>query len=161
MLNLLALARPLVARFGLRALSFFPGSGLVTAGASVFSALVAFFSTPFGKWVGLALVGAALYVAGDLHRAALDRARYQAEWAAAVERAEAARVLRDAAIRRDVAADADRRIGEIQRESQHLQTKVADYEKVLSRSNSSACRLSADDALRLRQLWTAAGAAAR
>jgi hypothetical protein len=155
MLKLLSLARPFLS---LGWLALIPGGGFAAAGASVFSAAVSFLSSRFGTWIGVALIGAGLYVVGDVHRAALDRARYRAEWAAAVNQAEAARVARDAAIQRDVAADADRRIGEIQRESEQLQAKVADYDKVLSTSNAVACRATADDARRLRQLWTSPGA---
>jgi hypothetical protein len=158
---LFALVRPLVARLGLGAVALVPGGGFVAAAASLSSALVSFLSTRFGRRVGLALIGAALYVMGDVHRAALDRADYRAKWSAALQQAEAARALRDEAIKRAVAADADRRIADIQRESEQLQTRVADYEQALSRANAVACRATADDARRLRQLWSAAGRAAR
>jgi hypothetical protein len=141
---------PLVARLGLS--SLIPGAGLLSAAGSMLSAAVAFFSTPAGKWVGIALIGAGLYVVGDVHRGRLDQARFTAKWEAAVRRSELERSARDEAIKREVSADADRRIAEIQRESDQLQTKVAEYEQALSASNAVACLVSPDDARRLREL---------
>ncbi len=147
MIKLLA---PLAARFGLS--SLIPGANVVAAIGSIVSAVISFFSTPLGKWVGLALIGAGLYVAGDVHRSRLDHARFTTKWDAAVRRSEIERAARDAAIRREVSADAARRITDIQRESDQLQTKVADYERSLSASAAVACRVTADDARRLREL---------
>jgi hypothetical protein len=144
MLKLLSFVRPFV--------SLLPGGGLITSAASVTSSLAAFFSTPVGKWVAVALLGAGLYLFGDIHRGRLDEARYAAKWEAAVRQADAARALRDEAIRRAVSVDADQRIAAIQRESEQLQTKVAEYERALSASNAVACRVSPDDARRLRDL---------
>jgi len=132
-----------------------PGGGVVAAGASVFSAVVTFFSTPFGRWVGIALIGAGLYLVGDVHRAVLDRAKYRAELTAAVKQADEARAARDAEIKQQITADAEQRIAAIARETEQLQSKVADYERTLSTANAGACRATDDDARRLRELWNA------
>jgi len=146
-MNMLAM---LAARLGLPWLM--PGAGLIATAGSIVSAAISFFSTPIGKWVGIALIGATLYVAGDIHRGRLDRARYDAKWAAAIRAAEMERAARDETIRRAMAADADRRIASIERESEQLQIKVTDYENALSAANAAACRVSAGDARRLREL---------
>lgn len=152
MFKLLMVARPLVA-------ALVPGGGMIASAASIVSSIAAFLATPAGKWIGLALIGAGLYAVGDLHRARIDHARFTATWDAAVLRAETERAARDQAIRRDVSADADRRIADIQRESDQLQAKVTDYERALSASNAAACLVSADDARRLRELGFAPGPA--
>ena len=161
MLKILALVSKVT---GIGLFSLVPAGGLLTAFtglASLSAAVVNFFATPFGRWVGIALIGAGLYVVGDVHRAVIDRGKYQARWAAAVEAADRLRARRDEEIRRHVTADAERRVAEIARESEQLQTRVADYEQALSTSNVVACRATDDDARRLRGLWSAADAAAR
>lgn len=144
MLNLLGLARSLLA--------FLPGGGLITSAASLASSVAAFFSTPVGKWVGIALIGVGLFLFGDVHRGRLDAARYNAKWSEAVRQADSARSARDEAIRKAVSADADQRIAAIARESSQLQDKVAEYERALSASNAARCVVSPDDARRLRDL---------
>lgn len=140
----------LVARVGLS--SLVPGAGVVAATASAASTAISFFSTPVGKWIGVALIGAGLYAAGDIHRGKLDRARFEAKWATALRKADAERAARDEAVRRAVSVDADQRIVAIQRESEHLQSKVAEYEKALASAKIVACRVSPDDARRLHDL---------
>lgn len=144
MLKLFAIVRPLV--------SLLPAGGLITGAASLASSVAAFFSTSFGKWVGIALIGVGLYLFGDVHRGRLDAAQYEAKWQAAARLAEAERAARDETIRRAVSADADQRIAAIQRESEQLQVKVAEYEQALATSNAVACRVSPDDVRRLRDL---------
>jgi hypothetical protein len=139
----------IVTRLGLAAI---PGVGVVTTIGQAVTAVASFLSSPVGKWVGLALIGAGLYIIGDIHRGRLDAARYEAKWQAAVRQAEAARTTRDEAIQREVSVVADKRIAAIQRESELFQTKVTEYEQALSTSNAVACRVSPDDARRLRGL---------
>lgn len=140
-------------RFRLLALvlPFIPGGAIVEGaavaadGASVLSSIVKFFRTPVGKCVAVALVGAALYVAGDLHRGHRDAVK----WAAMVKEADNARTARDAAIRQEMTASAQARTAEIQREADELKQRVTDYENAPS---GDACRATADHARRLRGL---------
>jgi hypothetical protein len=126
--------------------------GFLAALASPIAAVAGFLSTPAGKWVGVALIAGALYLAGDVRRAVLDHERYEARWAAAVAQADEARAARDADIAGRVQAEAERRIAAIARQSDQLQSKVAEYEQALSHAHETACRATADDARRLRGL---------
>lgn len=137
------------ARLGLAAV---PGAGLLAAIGSIVTAAVDFFRTPVGRAVGIILIGAALFIAGDVRRGRIDKERYDAKWAAAVAKAENARTARDEQIRRSMIAEADARIAAILRESEQLQSKVAEYEKALASSNAVACLATPDDARRLREL---------
>lgn len=137
----------LVPRIGLSAIAG-PAGAIVSAITAVFQALVAFFSTTFGKYVGLALIGLGLFVAGDIRRGHQDKAGY----AALVASSEARAQERDAAIAKSVSADADARIAAIQASAAQLETQVADYDRILKSRQTGACALTADDLRRLRGL---------
>jgi hypothetical protein len=134
-------------------LPFIPGGAIVEGataaaeGASIVSAVVKFFTTPVGKVVGFVLIGLALYIAGDWHRASADRAERAAEVAAAAAKA----AERDAEIRKQVSAEAASQIAAIRQEADGLKQKVADYETALAAHGEDTCRVTPDDARRLRK----------
>lgn len=136
-----------------------PIGAIVTAGATVFQAAIAFFGTTLGKYVGAALIGLALFAAGSIHRAHQDAER----WAAAVAESQEAAKARDAEVAKRVSADAQERIASLQALTESLQSKVEAYEKALSEPSATvapvagkcpatACRLGAGDVQRLLKL---------
>lgn len=129
------------------AAAFIPGGGFVAVGASALSGAVSFFSSPFGRWVGVALLGAGLYAVGDIHRGRIDAAK----WRAAVEKTERAAAARDATIRAEMTASAAERVAAIKRESDDLQKRVTDYETAPA-TGGDTCRATPDVARRLRGL---------
>lgn len=142
MLKLLLTYAP---RLGLAAVAG-PAGAVVTAGATVFQAAVAFFSTTLGRYVAAALIGLALFVAGDVRRGHQDSARY----AAMVASSEAKAKERDARIAKSISDDADVRIASIQSAAAQMQEKIDAYEKALA--NSAVCRLLPSDIGKLRNL---------
>jgi hypothetical protein len=151
---ILALLARLPALFSLARFSWLiPGAGLFAAVANVFAAIVGFFSTTFGRWVGVALIGLALFVAGDVHRYRADKIKHAAEIARMVRDAEMREQLRDSAIKAAVDKEVSDRVAAIEALNASLQEKVAAYDKTLASAAAiRACRLSRDDVKRLRQL---------
>lgn len=132
-------------------LALIPGAALAAEaaeGATAVAGVAKFFSTPIGKAVGAGLIGLTLYIAGDWHRARVDRA---AE-IAAVEANKQAAVARDAEIHRKAAAEAQASIATIQAEAERLKKQVADYETYIAAHGGDACRATPGASRRLRGL---------
>lgn len=109
-----------------------------------FKEVVKFFQTPLGQAIGIILICIAVFFVADIRRTRLDAA----EWDRRIAAAEAARVKRDADIKKKVQSDADKRIAAIESEKTLLEQRVADYEKATP--NRPACRITADDLKRLQ-----------
>jgi hypothetical protein len=131
-----------------------PGGALVTEativadGAGVVASAAKFFSTPLGKLVAVGLVGLTLFVAGDWHRARVDRV----EWAARIRASRDEAAARDAEIQRQAAAEAAASIKTIKDEAERLKNQVADYETYIKAHGGDACRATPGAARRLRGL---------
>lgn len=124
------------------------GAAAAATGASLLASVARFFSSPIGKAVGVVLVGLSLFVAGDWHRARVDRAA----WAAKVEASKQDAAKRDAEIQRKAAAEAAASISTIQAEADRLKTQVASYEAYITSHGGDACRATPGAAQRLRGL---------
>lgn len=143
-------AKGLGARLGL--LAILPGGGLLATGASVASSVVAFFSTTFGRWVGVALIGLALFMWGDLRATHRERAACKAEIAALVAEGKKLAENRDRDIAAAVKAAVDKAIADLKKLNDDLERKVAEYEAELAKRPNPGCRVTPDDLRRLRGL---------
>ncbi len=130
-----------VARLG--ALSLLPGAGLFASLANVVAAIINFFSTPLGRWVGIGLIGLALFAWGDVRRGKLDRIAHKAEIARLVKQSEARQKERDDAAKVAAKKDADARIAVIEKMLNDANRKVADNEKELAKRGPARSCLAA------------------
>lgn len=133
-----------------------PVVAVVSAVATVFQAAVAFFSTTLGKYVGIGLIGLALFAAGDIRRGREDAKR----WAETVAQSQEGAKARDAKIAEQVSADAKERIASLESLSTSLQAKVDEYAKIIAepaptvapvagRCPATACKLGSRDVKQL------------
>lgn len=115
--------------------------------------MIAWLFGPVGKLVvaGVAILGIAVAIYSAGYRAASSVCQaelYKAERDAA--RVERDTALRDIAVARDAAAEAERLAGEADKAAELLQQKVDDYAQALP--GDSACRATDDDVKRLRDI---------
>lgn len=122
--------------------------GLLMAVPAALSGIVRFFVTPVGQIVAVGLIGAGMFVWGDLHRARTDAAAYRAE----VERSQQMQHQRDATAKAEATRDVTARIMTLEKLSGELQQQVAAYETELAKRGANSCALTPDDIGRLRKL---------
>lgn len=120
-----------------------PAAVMLQKAGGFIGGCVKFFSTPIGQILGAVAICALCFLAGDMRRARHD-AR---EWDAKVAASEAAAIQRDAAIKGEVAADANARIAKLGTEKSELENKVATYAKKLE---ASTCHWDSGALKRLR-----------
>lgn len=109
---------------------------------SIISGIIAFFNSPFGKWLGVALIGVVIFFAGDIRGRRIEHAKCEA----AAQRAVAAANQQDQKARQEVAVQAEETIKDLRTQKEQADGKLAQLELQLKALPIDApCLYGADD----------------
>src|SRR5438067_1326310 len=111
--------------------------GIVSGALGVAGGALSFFSTPLGRFVGVALLCVGAFLWGDVHRYRIEREHCQEQIADLVKAARD----REAAIREFERKEAERRIAELAKERDEAKKRLADYERDIAKNPRPTCRL--------------------